>query len=151
MFEFINKINQSSLLLICICRFLIIILFVQKIRFSKLIKEARIDAVKRSKAVIGGQTVEQLAPYLPDFPCSPIDAHFIGKPIDFIAFPGLTETNKVTGYGLPVANNNATNTPAGSSNKVNSPPCEISYNATPTEKTKTTNKTIISGSRNFSI
>lgn len=95
MFEFINKINQSSLLLICVCIFLIIILFVQKIRFSKLIKEARIDAVKRSKAVIGGQTVEQLAPYLPDFPCSPIDAHFIGKPIDFIAFPGLTETNKV--------------------------------------------------------
>ena len=95
MFEFINKINQSSLLLICICIFLIIILFVQKIRFSKLIKEARIDAVKRSKAVIGGQTVEQLAPYLPNFPCDASDARFIGKPVDFIAFPGLGENNSV--------------------------------------------------------
>ena len=46
----------------------------------------RDDAVKRSRAVVGGQVAEQLAPYLPDFPCNPGDARFIGKPIDFVCF-----------------------------------------------------------------
>ncbi|MFA5851806.1 MAG: Holliday junction resolvase-like protein, partial [Spirochaetales bacterium] len=44
----------------------------------------RDDAVKRSRAVVGGQVAEQLAPYLPDFPCDPGDARFVGKPIDFV-------------------------------------------------------------------
>ena len=48
----------------------------------------REDAVKRSRAVIGGQVAEQLAPYLPDFPCDPGDARFIGKPVDFVCFSG---------------------------------------------------------------
>ncbi|MDP2792379.1 MAG: Holliday junction resolvase-like protein [Rectinemataceae bacterium] len=48
----------------------------------------RDDAVKRSRAVIGGQVAEQLAPYLPDFPCDPGDARFIGKPVDFVCFSG---------------------------------------------------------------
>lgn len=48
----------------------------------------REDAVKRSKAVVGGQVAEQLAPYLPDFPCPPRTAHFLGKPVDFVCFPG---------------------------------------------------------------
>ena len=45
--------------------------------------------------VIGGQVVEQVAPFLPGFPCNPADARFIGKPVDFVAFPGLSETDKV--------------------------------------------------------
>lgn len=51
-------------------------------------RSARDDAVKRSRAVLTGQIGEQLAPYLPGFPCDPADARFIGKPIDFVAFPG---------------------------------------------------------------
>lgn len=50
-------------------------------------RSAREDAVKRSRAVLTGQIGEQLAPYLPGFPCDPADARFIGKPIDFVAFP----------------------------------------------------------------
>ena len=38
---------------------------------------------------MGGQFSEQLAPYLPDFPYSPTEARFIGKPIDFIIFEGM--------------------------------------------------------------
>lgn len=52
---------------------------------------AREDAVKRSRAVLTGQIGEQLAPYLPGFPCRPEDARFVGKPVDFVAFPGLSE------------------------------------------------------------
>ena len=51
---------------------------------------AREDAIRRSRAVIGGQTAEQLAPYLPGFPFDPGDLRFIGKPIDFVAFRGAS-------------------------------------------------------------
>lgn len=52
---------------------------------------ARDDAVKRSRAVLTGQIGEQLAPFFPEFPCDPSDARFIGKPVDFVAFPGASE------------------------------------------------------------
>lgn len=68
---------------------------VQKLRDSAGIKKARNDAVKRSRAVLGGQFGEQLAPFLPEFPCNPGDARFIGKPVDYIAFPGTAEGRSV--------------------------------------------------------
>lgn len=61
----------------------------------KQLKEGRKDAVKRSRAVIGGQMAEQIAPFLPDFPCNPADVRFIGKPVDFIAFPGMAEGKSI--------------------------------------------------------
>ncbi len=51
-------------------------------------RSARDDAVKRSRSVLTGQIGEQLAPYFPDFPCDHADARFLGKPVDFVAFPG---------------------------------------------------------------
>ena len=51
---------------------------------------ARDDAVRRSRAVLTGQIGEQLAPYFPAFPCDPADARFLGKPVDFVAFPGAS-------------------------------------------------------------
>ncbi len=67
----------------------------EKISSGKKIRENRSDAVKRSRAVIGGQMAEQIAPYLPDFPCNAADARFVGKPVDFIAFPGLAQGGKI--------------------------------------------------------
>lgn len=64
-------------------------------KYRLLLKENRKDAIKRSKAVINGQVVEQIAPFLPEFPCSPLDVKFIGKPIDFIGFSGLSENDKI--------------------------------------------------------
>lgn len=75
------------ILLIFLTVLLIILLF--KKSFS-----SRKDAIKRSRSVINGQIAEQFAPYLPNFPCNPADAHFIGKPVDFLAFPNLSENNK---------------------------------------------------------
>jgi predicted Holliday junction resolvase-like endonuclease len=49
------------------------------------------DRVKKSREVLGGQFSEQLAPFLPDFPFSPTEARFMGKPIDFIIFKGMDE------------------------------------------------------------
>jgi hypothetical protein len=58
-------------------------------RFRRKIPEVREDAVKRSRAVLGGQLTEQLAPYLPDFPWSATEVRFLGKPIDFLVFRGM--------------------------------------------------------------
>tara|TARA_Y100000310_G_C20659742_1_gene804054 strand:+ start:1745 stop:2179 length:435 start_codon:yes stop_codon:yes gene_type:complete len=51
----------------------------------------RQDAINRSRAVIGGQFSEQLAPFLPNFPYNPNECRFIGKPIDLIVFKGMNE------------------------------------------------------------
>lgn len=53
----------------------------------------REDAIKLSRAVLGGQFSEQLAPYLPDFPFNPTEVRFVGKPIDFLVFKGMDEKN----------------------------------------------------------
>lgn len=66
-----------------------------KKNLQELIEEARADAIKRSRSVLNGQLVEQISPFLPDFPCNPADCRFIGKPIDFIAFNGLEEKDSV--------------------------------------------------------
>ncbi|MBS7261850.1 MAG: Holliday junction resolvase [Treponema sp.] len=62
--------------------------------FSK-IRKVRKDAVTRSRAVIGGQVAEQVSPFLPEFPGNPGDCRFVGKPVDFIVFSGMTENNSV--------------------------------------------------------
>lgn len=50
--------------------------------------EHRKDAIAQSRAVLSGQFSEQLSPFLPDFPFSPTECRFIGKPLDFIVFKG---------------------------------------------------------------
>jgi len=54
------------------------------------IEAEREDAVRRSRAVLGGQLAEQVAPYLPGFPFDPAEVRFIGKPVDFVAFIGAS-------------------------------------------------------------
>ena len=83
------------LLLLFVIFVLLILLIIQQFRFNSKLKKERADAVKRSRAVLNGQMIEQLAPYLPNFPCNASDARFIGKPIDFIAFPGAVNNEKI--------------------------------------------------------
>lgn len=68
-------------------------------RTWKLEEEKRIrqDAVKKSQAVTRGKVTEHLIPYFPDFKYNPKDARFLGTPVDFIIFDGLSEgeMNKV--------------------------------------------------------
>ncbi|RMD45616.1 hypothetical protein D6829_01800 [Candidatus Pacearchaeota archaeon] len=52
------------------------------------IPKIRQEAIQHSRAVLAGHFSEQLAPYLPDFPYSPTECRFIGKPVDFIVFQG---------------------------------------------------------------
>lgn len=47
------------------------------------------QSLAKSRAVIGGNFSEQLAPYLPDFPFDPTEVRFVGKPVDLVVFRGL--------------------------------------------------------------
>ncbi|MBO6177311.1 MAG: Holliday junction resolvase [Treponema sp.] len=92
--------NRLDLFFLCFFIITAVVFFllgklVQKVKDVNLIKRERNDAVKRSRAVIGGQFGEQVAPYLPEFPCNPGDARFIGKPVDFIAFKGCADKDEV--------------------------------------------------------
>lgn len=49
----------------------------------------RKNAILKSRAILGGQFSEQLAPYLPDFEYLPTECRFVGKPIDFLVFKGM--------------------------------------------------------------
>ena len=60
-------------------------------QWKERIPEIMEDAIKQSRAVLGGQFSEQLAPYLPDFPYKPTEVRFLGKPVDFLVFKGMDE------------------------------------------------------------
>ena len=89
--EYLRNLPQTTIYFIGISIVLVFIIFFQHIYFSKKLSKIRKDAVKRSRSVINGQMIEQVAPFLPDFPCNPSDARFVGKPVDFIAFKGLSD------------------------------------------------------------
>lgn len=61
-------------------------------RFKRWQAEQLLDdqalAAKRSRAVLRGQVVEQLAPLFDEFRYDLRDARFLGKPVDFLIFDG---------------------------------------------------------------
>jgi predicted Holliday junction resolvase-like endonuclease len=69
------------------------------------------DAVKRSRAVLGGLAAEQIAPFLPGFPFDPTELRFIGKPVDFIAFVGSSRGRIEEVAFVEVKSGNATLSP----------------------------------------
>lgn len=50
----------------------------------------RTEAIKQSKSVTRGQLSEQLLPLLPDFKYNPSDCKFVGQPIDYIIYSGMS-------------------------------------------------------------
>jgi len=90
-----TKIISSPATFYIVCILFAVLLLVQHIRFQFKLRTVRKDTLKRSKAVRGGQTAEQFAPFHKDFPCNPADAKFLGKPVDFVAFKGLEESDTV--------------------------------------------------------
>ncbi len=56
-------------------------------------KNIREDAIKRSQAVIMGKVTEHLVPFFPDFKYNPKDVRFLGTPVDFVVFDGLSDSD----------------------------------------------------------
>ncbi|HSR49390.1 MAG TPA: Holliday junction resolvase-like protein [Acidobacteriota bacterium] len=54
-------------------------------------RRIRQDAITRSGSVLRGQAAEHLAPYLPEFRFLPNEARFLGSPVDFVVFEGLSQ------------------------------------------------------------
>jgi hypothetical protein len=50
----------------------------------------RSDAIRRSQSTVGGKVAEQFVPFLPGFEFHPRDARFLGMPIDYVVFDGLS-------------------------------------------------------------
>jgi len=87
--------NEMTILVISILiNVLLAYLLIDSIRKNKItaerVKEIREDAIKKSRLVLEGKFKEQLAPVLPEFIYNPTDARFLGSPIDFIIFNGLS-------------------------------------------------------------
>ena len=58
---------------------------------QKRIRDARDDALERSRAVLKGKIGEQMAPILDIFPFDVADARFLGSPMDFVVFNGYSD------------------------------------------------------------
>jgi predicted Holliday junction resolvase-like endonuclease len=52
---------------------------------------ARKDALERQRSVIKGQLSENIAPFLSNFGYNASDCRFMGNPVDYIVFDGLSD------------------------------------------------------------
>ncbi|MGH7567466.1 MAG: Holliday junction resolvase-like protein [Gemmatimonadales bacterium] len=59
-----------------------------KARYTRTVRR---DPIQRSLAVTAGKVYEQVVPYLPGFHFNPKDARFLGTPVDFVVFDGLSD------------------------------------------------------------
>jgi len=60
-------------------------------QMKKVEKELRKDAIARSQLVVRGKIAEQLAPFMPGFDFNPRDCRFLGSPLDYVCFEGLSD------------------------------------------------------------
>ena len=63
-----------------------------KVRYTRAVRR---DAIRRSLAVVTGKVSEQLVPHFPQFPFASRDARFLGSPVDFVVFDGLSEDGAI--------------------------------------------------------
>jgi predicted Holliday junction resolvase-like endonuclease len=64
--------------------------------------EIRKDSVNRSRSTLKGRIAEQMAPLLPSFGYPPADARFIGSPVDYIVFDGLSTVSDEKGSAIRI-------------------------------------------------
>ena len=82
-----GPVDSLTLTLMAVITVLVYVLFRLKIREARI----REDTLRRSESVVAGKATEHLAPLLPGFEFDPRDARFLGSPVDFIVFDGLSD------------------------------------------------------------
>jgi predicted Holliday junction resolvase-like endonuclease len=80
-------------LILLLAAFLAIGFLLGKFLTEMKVSASRKDAVERSRYVLTGKVWEQIAPYLPNFKHNPADIRFLGSPVDFVVFEGMSEKN----------------------------------------------------------
>ena len=66
-----------------------------RLRLRAATKKAASLALDRSRCVLKGQASEQLAPLTGGFPYLANDARFLGSPIDYLVFDGLSDSDEL--------------------------------------------------------
>jgi predicted Holliday junction resolvase-like endonuclease len=61
-------------------------------KIKEAVEKARADSIKRQRSILKGQATEQLAPYI-NSNYNPKDYKFMGDPIDYIIFDGMSDIN----------------------------------------------------------
>lgn len=61
-------------------------------KIKEAVEKARADSIKRQRSILKGQATEQLAPYI-NSNYNPKDYKFMGDPIDYIIFDGMSDVN----------------------------------------------------------
>lgn len=59
-------------------------------RHQSALEDARKTSVAASRRTLTGQVTEKLAPHFPDFPYDPTELRFLGTPVDYVVFKGLS-------------------------------------------------------------
>lgn len=54
-------------------------------------EEIREDALERSRSTLKGKISEHLAPFTEEFQYNASDARFLGSPVDYVLFDGMSE------------------------------------------------------------
>lgn len=54
-------------------------------------ERVRNETLARSRAVLKGRIAEQIVPFLEEFRYNPADARFLGSPVDYVIFDGMSE------------------------------------------------------------
>jgi predicted Holliday junction resolvase-like endonuclease len=79
---------QLTLLVVALLAVVVLAFLLWKRSYTRRVRE---QTLQRSVAVTTGKVSEQLVPYLADFPFNPRDARFLGSPVDFVVFDGLSD------------------------------------------------------------
>jgi predicted Holliday junction resolvase-like endonuclease len=110
---FIVLVIAAAVLIILLMNYITRLRFEKKFRQwqESAIASERKDAIKGSRAVLGGKFTEQMAPYLPDFKYDPTEARFIGSPIDLLVFPGLAKGDPTEIVVMEIKTGNSQLTP----------------------------------------
>ncbi len=64
---------------------------IAQVQVADRLQQAKKDVLDKSSQIVKGKVLEHFAPYFPNFPYNPQDARFLGAPVDFIVFDGLSE------------------------------------------------------------
>lgn len=84
--------REGVMIILFIVVILLLFVIIQlKAKKKEYNKEKVQQAVKASKASTMGKSLEHIIPYFPEFAYNPNDIRFLGAPIDFIVFDGLSE------------------------------------------------------------
>ena len=76
-----------------VCFFLLMVTFAKLRREKRGRRHAIDESLERSRSVLRGQVSENFAPLLPGFPFNHKDARFLGQPVDFLVFDGLSDSD----------------------------------------------------------